>query len=301
MKGIIYAVIANTIWGVLPLYWAQFQGVSLKFILILRILLSFTLGILVIGKKLPLWIQCFNNKDFVKYTFVCSVMIILNWSSYLYAMVNQKIIESSLGYFIQPLIVILMGMIFLKEPLNRFQNIAVFIVLFALGMVTYFEGLPLLSIVLASTFAIYSYLKKNYYRKINQNKDSKNLEELPHFNTFYFVVAESLWMLPCAVVVFFWLGSTHESIQANFIQLILLMFSGAVTLFPIGIFAKATQLLSLSLLGFLQFIGPMSQFMIGYFVFKEPLITHNLYGFILIWIAVILSLIPSKKMAKKPA
>ncbi len=301
MKGIIYASIANSIWGILPLYWAQFQGVSFKFILASRMILSFILGVFIIRKKLPVWIQCFKNKDFLKYTIFCSVMIMLNWASYIYAMVNQKIIESSLGYFIQPLLVILMGMIFLKEPLNRFQNIAVFIVFLSLGMVTYFEGLPLLSIVLASTFAMYSYLKKIYYRKIDQNKDSKNLEELPHFDTFYFVVAESLWMLPFAIGVLIWLGTTQEPIQASYMQLTLLLFSGAVTLFPIGVFAKATQLLSLSSLGFLQFIGPISQFVIGYFVFKEPLIAHNLYGFILIWIAVILSLIPSKKMAKKPA
>ena len=298
MRGIIYALIANGLWGIYPLYWAQLEGVSLKFLLGARIFLSFLVYALVVGKQFPLFMQCFKNKDFVKFSFLCSTAMLSNWLLYIYSMVNQKIVESSLGYFMEPLIVILMGTVLLREPLNLYQKIGTGLVVFALGMITYFEGMPLFSIVLASTFSSYSYFKKIYYKKIKLYKDPNSSEEPPYENTFYFVVAEGLFMLPWAIGIMSWIGITQEPIQATSMQLFLLAFSGIITIVPMWTFGKSAQLLSLSLLGFLQFVAPISQFVIGLYVFKEPLKIYNLYGYILIWIAVILSLIPTKQTEK---
>lgn len=275
-RGFLYAFLAYFFWGFFPLYWKLLSHVPLLEILSHRVLWAFVFYTIIIGIKKRSFISLkkFSFKD-MKVLSLASVMLMANWLLYIYAVNSGHIIESSLGYFINPLVNILFGVIFFKEKLNKHQIISAFLASIGVLIITFDQGrLPWIAITLAITFAIYGSLKKI---------SSSSGTESNQFESFIFVIPAIIYL------------ATHKPewiIPSNQITTwIYLIGSGVVTGLPLIFFAEAAQKIPYYLMGFFQFIAPSLQFLCGYVIFSEPLSLLKLKGFVFIWAAVLYLLI----------
>lgn len=201
---------------------------------------------------------------------VTGALISFNWGLYIWAINHGYILQSSLGYYINPLVNVLLGFVFLHERLNRAQTIAL---LFALAGVLYFTidfgRFPIISLGLAFSFGIYGLLKK----KMNLDATAA-------------LTVETIWMAPAAMVYIALLYRNGDSALCTFdwFTWLLLFLSGAVTAIPLLLYGKAAERISLSALGFLQYVSPTGQFLIGIFVYKESFTTAHIVCFACIWV-----------------
>jgi chloramphenicol-sensitive protein RarD len=196
------------------------------------------------------------------------LIITVNWGIYIWAVNRGHTVEASMGYFINPLVSIILGMIFFHEKMKGLQWVAFFLVLSGVGLITIFSGkLPIISLSLALTFGFYGLLKKSIALSV--------LEGL---------AAEGLVTLPIAFVLLFIpeTGLNYLVKLPGFLYIPLLLI-GVITTFPMYLFTKGARALSLSTLGFIQFISPTMQFCIGFLVFHEPVSVRNLIAFVFIW------------------
>lgn len=272
-QGAWYATVAYVLWGVLPIYWKQLHNIPPLEIIGYRILLSFVTVsfFLMLGKNWGKFIKAVTRPGVLKAYGTASLLIGINWLIYIWAINSNYIIETSLGYFINPLLSILLGVIVLKEHLRIGQWIPV--ILAALGMIymtlTYGK-VPWIALSLALSFGLYGLVKKK-----------------APLNSLYGLTIETGFLLIPSLIylsVVFISGSNaflHTDLKTD----LLVILSGIVTIIPLLLFASAAQKISLSLVGILQYIAPTLQFLIGYFIYREA-ITHNqLLGFVLVWIA----------------
>ena len=271
-KGILLEVFSYTFWGVMPVYWHL-----LNFAVPLRILgfritfaLVFTALVLFIrGNKT--WLSLLTNREKRPVTILCGLIISLNWGLYIWAVNSGHTIDASLGYYINPVVSVLLALIILKEKLVPLQWVAFAFAALGVFLVTLFSGVfPWIAVMLAVTFGFYGLFKK-------KNKAGA-MEALG---------AETLAVLPLglALVIF----PPQELLQINSpIQWLLLVSCGFVTALPLYTFAKGAKLLPLTAIGFLQFINPTILFFLGVFAFGEEFIPEKLWAFACIWIAVIL-------------
>ena len=201
-------------------------------------------------------------------------LMAFNWGLYIWAINHHYILESSLGYYINPLLNVLLGRIFLNEKLSRWQTIALF---FALAGVCYFTidygHFPIISIALATSFALYGLIKKKM-----------NLDATPA------LTVETIWMLPLALFYIGYLCCHGNSALCTFdiSTYILLIGAGAVTAIPLLLFGKAAECIPLSTMGFLQYVSPTGQFLLGVLLYKETFSTAHLVCFSFIWVGLIL-------------
>jgi chloramphenicol-sensitive protein RarD len=279
-QGIINAVIAYILWGVYPLYWQMLQVVSPTEILINRMVWSFlTLFLIIIGLRLfkslkNTVIEIIKDKKKLTLLIVAAALLSMNWFVFTFAIVSERIIEASLGYYINPILNILIGVIILKEKLNRYQAIAAGIVTVAVLFLTITYGsFPWIAIVLALSFGCYGIAKKF-------------IQVDPFFSLFL----ETTLMLPLSTFFFsLWLiNGTSAFLQPNNTIIFLLMGAGFITISPLFFFAKAIKQLPLSLIGFLQYIGPSISMVVAIFVLGENFTRQHLITFGLIWIACLL-------------
>lgn len=271
IKGFTCAAGAYIFWGFFPLFWRLLAAFSPWEILIHRILWSFVFYYVVVftqGKTAGL-------KNFLKsprlllLTLASSLLIAINWVVFIWAINNGHTVDSSLGYFISPILSILMGIVFFKETLTRNKWIALVItvstVLWLIFSSPYF---PWVALSLAITFSLYGVI-----RKVSKS------ETILH-STF-----ESGLIVPFAIIAAPWI-CTMNPLTAPLTPTLLLALGGILTGFILWIFAIGAQNLDYSTMGFLQFISPFLQFLTGIFVFKEQLSQQRLIAFILIWIAI---------------
>ena len=197
-------------------------------------------------------------------------LISFNWGLYIWAINHGYILQSSLGYYINPLVNVLLGYLFLHERLNRAQTVAL---LMALAGVLYFTidygQFPIISLGLAFSFGIYGLLKKKM-----------GLNATPA------LTVETIWMMPAALVYITLLCANGHSALNSFDWLtwLLLLLAGAVTAIPLLLYGKAAERITLTALGFLQYVSPTGQFLIGIFVYKESFTTAHIVCFTCIWI-----------------
>lgn len=274
-KGLFFGVICYLTWGLFPLYWKMLDHVSAVEILCHRIVWScvfmvvFFLGI----RKLRLKQYLTSAKQYWGLLFTGCLMT-LNWGLYIWAINNSYIVESSLGYYINPLFSILFANLFLKEKLNKAQKIAIF---FALVGVVYFTidygRFPIISLVLATSFAIYGLMKKKM--KIDATAA---------------LTVETLWMMPVAlgyVVYLVWTdGSALNSLHIP--TILLLVGAGVVTALPLLWFGKAAERIPLSTLGFLQYFSPTLQLLLGVLLYGEQFTNSHIVCFSCIWLGLII-------------
>jgi chloramphenicol-sensitive protein RarD len=275
-KGIIYAILAYGLWGFLPIYWKTIQEVPAPQILSHRIIWSFIFLVVIISLRKD-W-QAFSSAIRSRKTFIifglAAVLIGVNWLTYIWAVNAGFIVETSLGYFINPLINVLFGVIFLKEKLRPLQWVPIGLAFVGVLYLTLNYGaLPWIALLLASTFALYGLIKKT-----------------APLNSLHGVSLETgLLFLPALLFLLLTEGQGNGSLgHTGWFTGVLLVFTGVVTALPLLLFANAARRINLSTLGFLQYLAPTLQFLIGVVLYGEPLTTTRLIGFIIIWIALIL-------------
>lgn len=273
--GILVSIIAYTIWGVLPLYWKLLDHVSAGIILSMRIIWAFVFMIILVfimNRQKKLLAECYrllsHKRQFIGIT-LAAFIISLNWLTYIWAVNNDYVIESSLGYYINPLISILFGIIILKETLTKAQIVSVGIAGLGVLYLTVSLGVfPWVSFALAITFAVYGLLKKIV-----------DLDEI------FGLTIETLIVTPLALI-YVWLSPFQTA--AFSWTMALLAGAGITTAVPLLLFAFGTKRIPLSMVGFLQYIAPTIMLLLGVFVFQETFSVNHMIAFILIWTALII-------------
>ena len=271
IKGLIFALLCYTAWGVFPLYWKLLQIVPSEQILAHRViwsLLFLSITILLI-RKTP-FLKYLKNPKIIGTLIITSVLIGLNWGVYIFAVNHGHIVESSLGYYINPIISVILGVLFLKERLTRPQIIAVIFALSGVIWLTVHLGrIPWISLVLAFSFSFYGFLRKKV-----------NLESLPG------LMIETMILAPFALWYLWHVDQNHTGVFLNHSQMIdfLLILGGLITAIPLFMFGMAATRIPLSTLGFVQYLSPTIQLAIGLFVYHETFSPAYLFSFCLVWI-----------------
>lgn len=275
-SGIFYALIAYLLWGFLPIYWKTLDEVSSGTVLAHRVIWSFVFLslLIVLTNQTKPFIQSaklvFKSKKTLLILFTASIVISLNWLTFIWAVQNDFVIQTSLGYYINPLISVVMGIVFLKERLSLAQVLAVGLVAISVLFLTFSYGVfPWVSLILAFSFATYGLLKK-----------------FITINSIYSLTIETLFVTPIALLFLIFFNQA----SANFIELptlimMLLIGAGVATAVPLILFGKAVQELSLSFIGLLQYLAPTIMLLLGIFLYDEVFSTAHLVSFILIWVA----------------
>ena len=272
--GMFYAFLAYFCWGFFPIYWKFLKHIPAFEISFHRILWSFvfyTIALSVFNKKFYIYIPK-TTKEFFTLIFGAS-MLMANWFLYIYAVNSNQIVESSLGYFINPFFNISLGIFLLSEKITKTQLILILWAAIGVFIIGYDQGhLPWIALVLASTFSIYGVMKKK--------------AQASGFMSNQF---ESMFFVPIAIFYLTTKGTQSDWLaQDNAIGTIaLLMGGGLITGLPLIFFAEAAQRIPYYLMGFFQFLAPTLQFLSGVLIFKEPLSQTKMVGFLFIWSAII--------------
>lgn len=274
--GIIFAIIAFASWGLLPLYWKLLSNIPSEEILASRIIFAFTIVFCILAYKKHLYKlrEILINKEKLLPTIFSAIMISINWFVYIWAVKSNNLIEVSLGYYINPLIVVLLGITILKERLSHVQLFSLIMAAIGVSVMTMSYGkVPWISLILAFSFGIYGLSKKII--------KTESLVSLG---------IETLIMLPIATgfLIFKGLSSTEAIIALGYSNVFLLPLTGVATAGPLICFAEAAKRLPLSMLGFLQYIYPTLSLLIGIFIFKEEFTKAHLVGFAFIWLGLII-------------
>lgn len=285
--GIISAICAYVMWGVAPLYFKLLEDISADEILIHRIVWStLLLAIIVIfSRKTKHFIKTITQPKLLLNLTISAAFLGINWFIFIWAVNNNHLLDASLGYYINPLFSVALGVIFLQERLRNWQIFAVALALIGVVIQLFMVGsLPIISLVLASTFAIYGLLRKKL-----------------HIDSFVGLLIESLVMLPIAGFYWlFFLDSSTANLFNNSASLnILLICAGIVTTAPLLCFTSAAKRLTLSALGFFQYIGPSIMFILATFYYQEPLHLSKLITFACIWTALIIFSLDSLNARKQ--
>ncbi|WP_286263531.1 EamA family transporter RarD [Thalassotalea atypica] len=286
-SGIANAIAAYVMWGVAPLYFKLLSDVVASEILVHRVVWSsaFLLVIVIAMKKTPALIAILTNKALLLKLTITASILATNWFMFIWAVNNDHLLDASLGYYINPLLNVALGMIFLSERLRRWQGIAVGLAIAGVMIQVVLLGtLPIISLALAGTFAIYGLLRKKL-----------------HVDSFVGLLVESLLMLPIALI--FWsvfLSSPTANMFENSTNLnITLIMAGIVTTAPLLCFTAAAKRLTLAALGFFQYIGPSIMFILAIALYDEPLIPAKLATFGLIWTALVIFSVDSIRARQK--
>ena len=279
-QGVIWALGAYIVWGVLPIYWKWLGHVPSSEIITSRVIWAFVFTMLFVvimrnSKLLLVDIRTLwqNQKAFWS-LFFASALISGNWFLYIWAVNNNHLVETSLGYYINPLISVMLGIFFLKERLTSAQKLAVVIALIGVIILTISYGrFPWLAMALAISFAIYGLMKKT----------------IP-LDAVRGLAIETLFILPFALIYYIYLFVSDQAIMFhNNLQTdILLVFTGAATAIPLVLFAKGAQRMPLYMIGFLQYIAPTCMLFLGVMIYDETFNAIDLLSFSLIWLALIL-------------
>lgn len=285
-KGLLYGFLCYLIWGMFPLYWRLLDDVDSFEILAHRMLWSgvFMVTLFIGIRRIRLRNHIQRPRQYLM-LLLTSTLISFNWGLYIWAINHGYILQSSLGYYINPLVNVLLGYLFLHERLNRAQTVALML---ALAGVVYFTidygHFPIISLGLAFSFGIYGLLKKKM-----------GLNATPA------LTVETIWMMPAALVFITFLCSQGQSALNHFdwFTWLLLLLSGAVTAIPLLLYGKAAERITLTALGFLQYISPTGQFLIGIFVYKETFTTAHIICFACIWLGLTIFTVDIIKRLKR--
>lgn len=269
-QGIVYALVCYIAWGLFPIFWKAITGVPSINILAHRIVWSFAF--------LFVWILFTNWKTFISYVKqpklvfrlgLAGFIVSANWGTYIYAVESNHIVEAGLGYYINPLVNVFLGYVFLKERLAPMQKVAVVLALIGVAYFTISYGkVPWIALILATTFGVYGLLKKK-----------ANLESMPA------LAVETMVVFPFALAFLLYMGADQGTpfFPQSTVTSLLLIASGIVTALPLFWFGKSAQVIPLSTLGFIQYLSPTLQLLLGIFVYGETFGIEYLICFAFVW------------------
>lgn len=276
-KGFILALATFIMWGVFPVFFKFIQGISATEVLAHRIIWSSVILfiVLIVTKKLTSLKRIAKIKKVTLTLAITGALIASNWGVFIYAINQNEILATSLGYFINPLFSILLGAIILKEELSPALKLSIFIVFIAIGVQIYAIGnLPLISIILPLSFALYGLLRKRL-----------------GVRTFEGLFIETIILTPFALIYLIYLSLVSNSEFGLNFNGIMLFLSGFVTILPLLTFNASTKYLKLSTIGFLQYISPTLSMIIAVFIYNETLDFYKIISFALIWISLAIATI----------
>ena len=271
--GVIYAAAAYSLWGILPIYWKLIDNVFSMEILANRIVWAFVLTILIVAATKQ-WNELKNitrDKKQMLYIFIASILIAINWGLYIWAVNADRIVDASLGYYINPLFAVALGVIIFKEKLNFWTGASITIA--AIGVIikaVQYGKIPWISLGLAVSFALYGAIKKSVKA-----------------SSIVGLTLETTMLAPVAAI---YIISRNASGLGAFktegtLVILLLMGAGIVTAVPLLLFASGAKRLPLSLIGFTQYISPTLSLLIGIFVYHEGFTAIDMVAFCFIWAA----------------
>ncbi len=276
LRGFYFALVAYIIWGFIPTYFKLVEFVGTVELLIHRILWAalFLLGVVLVGKHLPAVIEAVKNKKVLFWLFVSGTVYGANLLAFMWAVNHDRMLEASLGYYINPLCNVVLGYVILKERFRLLQKVAVGLafvsVTFLLVMVN--SEIPWISLFLAIGFSIYGLVRKQV-----------QVEAISG------LFIETLLLVPLAVIFYITTDNLQISYDITHLNLVYLMMGlGIISTIPLILFNIATRLIRYSTIGFIQYIEPTIVFFLAVYFFNEPLTETRLITFICIWIALAL-------------
>lgn len=276
-SGVAYTTGAYLIWGVLPLYFVLLAPMGPWEVVAWRVLLSFAFCLVLLtvtrGWR-PLW-GILQRPKLLGWTVLAGLLIYINWQVFLIGALSDRVIETSLGYFINPIFTVLLGVLVLRERITRLQTAAIGIAAIAVVVIVVAYGdFPWIAVGLTLTFGLYGLVKK----RIGSAVDAVSGLTL-----------ESFWLIPIAIVTLIVVaqtdGLTFGSVSPT--HTLLVATVGIATAVPLLLFAAGTRRIDLSLVGLLQFIAPVMQFLVGWALLGEPMPLERWAGFVLVWIAIV--------------
>jgi len=274
-KGLLTALGCYVLWGLLPLYWALLHHVSPYNVLAQRIIWSgICMAIVVFGIHFGQFKKDFQflkeHRSQIILLLLAAIIISINWFTYIWAIANNHVMDTSLGYYINPLLNVVLGVILFKEVLTTPKKLSVIIATIGIALLTYQVGsLPLISMILAVTFGLYGAVKKKVL-----------------IHPFTSIAVEAWLLTPLALLYTTVFDTTSWSyFGTDWYTALLLMGCGLTTAVPFILFSYGAQLLPLNLLGFLQYLAPTIIFLLSIFYFQESFDIPNIIAFSCIWIA----------------
>ncbi|SET09170.1 chloramphenicol-sensitive protein RarD [Natronincola peptidivorans] len=285
--GVLLVVGAFIIWGFLPLYWKLLQAIPADEILAHRILWScvFLFFVLLYKKRLASIKEVFGNKKNVVLVTLCAITISINWFLYIWAVNSNYLVEASMGYYINPLVVVTLAMVVLKEKLNAWQITAIALAAVGVLIITLQYGeIPWIALTLAVSFGLYGLLKK-----------------LVQVDSITGLMLETIMLMPIALgyVLFKEFNGTGALTVIPTTTLLILTLAGVATATPLLMFSEAAKRVPLSMMGFAQYIAPTISLFLGVFVYKEAFTKVHFFSFGFIWLGLLIYSYSQAKALRK--
>ena len=279
-KGLLLAGFGSFWWGFLGvLYFKYITFIGHIELVVHRCLwTTFTLIITTfLFSKWHIFFDIIKNKKYLIYLFFSGLLIFINWAVWIYAIATNRIIDASFGYFMMPILSVMLGYIFFKEKLNKKRILSIILVIISILYLVLIsiKSLPWVGIIVALSWGFYNLVRK----KINIDTDTG-------------LLIESFYILPFALVAFYLITiNGHNDFKLSDPPMMLFIFlAGPMTIIPLFLYVRGVELCGLGATGMIFYITPTFQFLLGYFYYDEPFSLEKLVSFIFIWIAVIIYL-----------
>jgi chloramphenicol-sensitive protein RarD len=279
-KGLILTSLGSFWWGFIGVIYFEYVAfIGHVELVVHRCLWTAVMLILttIFLKKWKLFLKSISNKRNLFYLFISGSLIFINWAIWIYAVATERIIDASFGYFIMPIISVLLGYIFFKEKLNKKRIFSILLVIISILIMIFLniKTLPWVGIIVALSWAFYNLVRK----KINIETDIG-------------LLIESLYIFPFALITFYFIfdKGLNDFSLTNPSLSILLLLAGPMTVIPLFLYVRGVELIGLGATGMIFYITPTLQFILGYFYYNEDFSLIKLVSFIIIWIAVIIYL-----------
>ena len=285
-RGIVAGVTAYLVWGALTLYWRHLEEFNAVELIGWRVICSAVIMMIVLSVT-HRWQHLrptLRDRRLFGSVLLCALFLTINWTTYVWAVVHDHVIETALGYFLAPLGTMLVGVIVLHEKISRAQEFVFVLALIAVGILTFSYGrVPWLSLIIATTWVVYGYLKKHVPLTPVES-----------------MAAESFIVLVPAIVAVTVLAGGAGSIPhtASTVQFILVLCSGLATIVPLTLFAYAAQRMPLTVIGPLNYIVPTINFCLGWLVFHEDLPPSRVVGFALVWVGLVIATVDAARRSR---
>ena len=279
-KGLILTSLGSFWWGFIGVIYFQYVSfIGHVELVVHRCLWTAVMLILktTFLSKLKIFLKIIKIKKKLIFLFISGLLIFINWAIWIYAVATERIIDASFGYFIMPIISVLLGKIFFNEELNNKRIFAIFLVLISILILIFFslKSLPWVGLIVALSWAFYNLVRK----KINVDTDVG-------------LLIESLFILPFALIVFYLIiksGLNDFNISSPGLSLFLIL-AGPMTVIPLFLYVRGVELIGLGPTGMIFYLTPTLQFILGYFYYNEEFSFIKFVSFIIIWIAVVIYL-----------
>ena len=279
-KGLLLTSLGSFWWGFIGVIYFEYVSFIGHIELVVHRCLWTGLMLIITTTIFTKWntfFEIMQNKKYMFALFISGFLIFINWAVWIYAVATDRIIDASFGYFIMPIISILLGYIFFKEELNKKRIFSIILVFISILMIILFnlKSLPWVGLIVAFSWAFYNLVRK----KINIDTDIG-------------LLIESLYILPFAIIVFYFItkNNLNDFSFSNLKLSLILLLAGPMTVIPLFLYVRGVELIGLGPTGMIFYITPTLQFILGYFYYNESFSLVKFLSFIIIWIAVVIYL-----------